>query len=171
MQTTSRISAAKGSTARLALTIEVCHQRTLLGTPDGSRRVDRLNRRGHPCRGIRDTFFETCHSQPHPGQRDPLQVGGMASRPTKRTARLGAGEVDDDDEKRLAEQAGLIRESDKKVDPKMDDERRIYYRIHIEATPGEVIDYDRIRRRVNELGERYAIREIAIDRWNATQLA
>ena len=42
---------------------------------------------------------------------------------------------------------------------------------HIDATPGEVIDYDRIRRRVNELGERYAIREIAIDRWNATQLA
>jgi len=28
----------------------------------------------------------------------------------------------------------------------------------IEATPGEVIDYDRIRRRVNELGERYDIR-------------
>lgn len=26
-------------------------------------------------------------------------------------------------------EAGLIRESDKKVDPKMDDERRIYYRI------------------------------------------
>ena len=42
---------------------------------------------------------------------------------------------------------------------------------HIEATPGEVIDYDRIRRRIIELGERYEIREIAIDRWNATQLA
>ena len=42
---------------------------------------------------------------------------------------------------------------------------------HIEATPGEVIDYDRIRRTINELGERYDIREIAIDRWNATQLA
>ncbi len=41
----------------------------------------------------------------------------------------------------------------------------------IEATPGEVIDYDRIRARVNELGERFQIREIAIDRWNATQLA
>ncbi|MBD1895878.1 PadR family transcriptional regulator [Coleofasciculus sp. FACHB-129] len=26
-------------------------------------------------------------------------------------------------------EAGLIRESDKKIDPKMDDERRIYYRI------------------------------------------
>lgn len=26
-------------------------------------------------------------------------------------------------------EAGLIRESDKKVDPKMDDERRVYYRI------------------------------------------
>ena len=41
----------------------------------------------------------------------------------------------------------------------------------IEATPGEVIDYDRIRRRLNELAERYDVREIAIDRWNATQLA
>ena len=26
-------------------------------------------------------------------------------------------------------EAGLIRESDKKVDPKLDDERRVYYRI------------------------------------------
>jgi len=42
---------------------------------------------------------------------------------------------------------------------------------HIETTDGEVIDYDVIRRRINELGERYRIREIAIDRWNATQLA
>lgn len=42
---------------------------------------------------------------------------------------------------------------------------------HIDASPGEVVDYDRIRRRVNELGERFDIRQIAIDRWNATQLA
>ncbi len=41
----------------------------------------------------------------------------------------------------------------------------------IEATPGEVIDYDRIRAKINELGKQYDIREIAIDRWNATQLA
>ena len=41
----------------------------------------------------------------------------------------------------------------------------------IEATPGEAIDYDRIRARINELGKRYAIRMIAIDRWNGTQLA
>jgi phage terminase large subunit-like protein len=41
----------------------------------------------------------------------------------------------------------------------------------IEATPGEVIDYERIRKKVNELGEIYRVREIAIDRWNATQLA
>lgn len=41
----------------------------------------------------------------------------------------------------------------------------------IEATPGEAIDYDRIRRCINELGERFAIQSIAIDRWNATQLA
>jgi phage terminase large subunit-like protein len=42
---------------------------------------------------------------------------------------------------------------------------------HIESTPGEAIDYDRIRNRIKELGERYSIRSIAIDRWNATQLA
>jgi len=38
-------------------------------------------------------------------------------------------------------------------------------------TEGNVVDYDVIRRRINELGERFKIREIAIDRWNATQLA
>ena len=38
-------------------------------------------------------------------------------------------------------------------------------------TEGNVVDYDVIRRRINELGERFQIREIAIDRWNATQLA
>lgn len=41
----------------------------------------------------------------------------------------------------------------------------------IEATPGEVVDYDRIRRRINELAERYHILQLALDRWNATQLA
>lgn len=41
----------------------------------------------------------------------------------------------------------------------------------IEATPGDVIDYDMIRKRVQELGQRYRIDEIALDRWNATQLA
>ena len=42
---------------------------------------------------------------------------------------------------------------------------------HITATPGEVIDYDRIRATINDLQRRYRIQEIAIDRWNATQLA
>lgn len=37
-------------------------------------------------------------------------------------------------------------------------------------TDGDVIDYDAIRRDINSLGERYQIREIAADRWNATQL-
>jgi phage terminase large subunit-like protein len=41
----------------------------------------------------------------------------------------------------------------------------------IEATPGEAIDFDRIRVRINELGQKYAIRGIAVDRWNGTQLA
>ncbi len=41
---------------------------------------------------------------------------------------------------------------------------------HIELTPGNVIDYDRIKHRIDELGRRFNIREIAVDRWNATQL-
>ncbi len=40
----------------------------------------------------------------------------------------------------------------------------------IEATEGNVVDYDVIRERIRELGERYDIRQIAIDRWNATQI-
>jgi len=38
-------------------------------------------------------------------------------------------------------------------------------------TDGDVVDYGVIRAKVNELGKIYNIREIAIDRWNATQLS
>ena len=41
----------------------------------------------------------------------------------------------------------------------------------IETTPGAVIDYEFIRAKINELAEKYHIKEIAIDRWNATQLS
>ena len=41
---------------------------------------------------------------------------------------------------------------------------------HLELTQGNVIDYDLIRRRINELSQRFHIREIAVDRWNSTQL-
>jgi phage terminase large subunit-like protein len=40
----------------------------------------------------------------------------------------------------------------------------------IEATEGNVIDYDVIRARVQEDAKRFDIRELAFDRWNATQL-
>lgn len=42
---------------------------------------------------------------------------------------------------------------------------------HIEMTPGNVIDYAYIRRRLNELAETYQIAEVAYDPWNATQLS
>lgn len=42
---------------------------------------------------------------------------------------------------------------------------------YIEATEGNVVDYDVIRARVNSLADKYRIKEIAIDRWNATQLS
>lgn len=42
---------------------------------------------------------------------------------------------------------------------------------HIDVTPGDVLDYDRVRARINELSQKYNMRELAIDRWNATQLA
>ena len=41
----------------------------------------------------------------------------------------------------------------------------------IEATEGNIIDYDVIRKRIREDGERYEIVEIALDRWNAAQLS
>ncbi len=40
----------------------------------------------------------------------------------------------------------------------------------VEKTDGATTDYDVIRARINTLGERYKIRDVAIDRWNATQL-
>lgn len=40
----------------------------------------------------------------------------------------------------------------------------------IKATEGAVIDYDVIRRDVNELAEKYSIQEIDLDPWNATQI-
>lgn len=40
----------------------------------------------------------------------------------------------------------------------------------IEATPGEVVDYEVIRKRINELSHRFRIRQIAADPWNATGL-
>lgn len=41
----------------------------------------------------------------------------------------------------------------------------------IEATPGNVIDYDVILRRIVELRERYDIREVAFDRWGAARIS
>lgn len=40
----------------------------------------------------------------------------------------------------------------------------------IEATEGNVVDYDVIRERVKQLAERFRIIEIAYDRWNSSQL-
>jgi phage terminase large subunit-like protein len=42
---------------------------------------------------------------------------------------------------------------------------------HLIATDGAVIDYEIIRSKINELSDKYHIKEIAIDRWNATHLA
>lgn len=64
-------------------------------------------------------------------------------------------------------QDGILRRSKKDRVPYDQWEGEGYLR----ATPGTVVDYDQVRRDVVELGERYAIQEIAIDRWNATQLS
>lgn len=40
----------------------------------------------------------------------------------------------------------------------------------IEATPGNIIDYAFIRSRLLELGQLYRLEELAIDRWNSSQL-
>jgi len=41
----------------------------------------------------------------------------------------------------------------------------------IEETSGNVVDYARVRAKVNEVGKVYSIQEIAFDPWGATQLA
>lgn len=43
-------------------------------------------------------------------------------------------------------------------------------RARLELTEGEVIDYDVLRARINEIGERFGIQEIGVDPWNGTQL-
>lgn len=40
----------------------------------------------------------------------------------------------------------------------------------IELTEGNVVDQDFVRRRINEINRTHQVREIAIDRWNSTQL-
>jgi phage terminase large subunit-like protein len=42
---------------------------------------------------------------------------------------------------------------------------------HLRMTQGNVTDFDQVRADINELGKKYRIRQIAIDRWNATQLS
>lgn len=42
---------------------------------------------------------------------------------------------------------------------------------HMIATPGNVIDFDFIRKFVNDLGDKFAFKEVAYDPWNSTQLA
>jgi phage terminase large subunit-like protein len=42
---------------------------------------------------------------------------------------------------------------------------------YLEMTPGDSVDYDRIRKRIGEIGQIVDIRGIAIDRWNATQIS
>jgi phage terminase large subunit-like protein len=39
------------------------------------------------------------------------------------------------------------------------------------TTPGDVTDYEFIRKEMNELNEKYAIKKVLIDRWNATQFS
>lgn len=42
---------------------------------------------------------------------------------------------------------------------------------HLQATAGEVIDYSQIREKILELSRIYRIKDLALDRWNAAQLA
>ena len=42
---------------------------------------------------------------------------------------------------------------------------------HLHMTPGNVTDFDLVRAGINELAKKYRIRQIAIDRWNSTQLS
>lgn len=64
-------------------------------------------------------------------------------------------------------QEGIKRRSERDRVPYVDWARQG----EIIATEGAVIDYEIIREKINELSEKYHIKEIAIDRWNATHLS
>jgi DNA-binding PadR family transcriptional regulator len=53
--------------------------------------------------------------------------------------------------------AGLIRESDRKVDPEMDDERRVYYRITALGQKSLAAELERYREVVAVAGELRAV--------------
>jgi phage terminase large subunit-like protein len=42
---------------------------------------------------------------------------------------------------------------------------------YVEATPGNVIDYATIRKRITQFGTEHELREVAYDRWGAVQLS
>ncbi len=59
---------------------------------------------------------------------------------------------------------------------KREDRDRVPYTVwaresHLTMTTGDVIDYDAIRLAIGELAKVYDIREVAVDMWNATQIA
>lgn len=41
---------------------------------------------------------------------------------------------------------------------------------YLTLTPGNVVDYDRVREDIREYAEQYDVRELGYDRWNATQI-
>jgi phage terminase large subunit-like protein len=41
----------------------------------------------------------------------------------------------------------------------------------LSLTPGQSVDYSRVFKRIEELGEEYEIKDIAVDRWNAVHIA
>lgn len=60
------------------------------------------------------------------------------------------------------------RERERKNRQRFDEWAR---RGHMLQTPGDVIDYQAIRAKVNELDQTYFLKEVAFDPWNATTLA
>lgn len=42
---------------------------------------------------------------------------------------------------------------------------------HLILTPGNVVDYEFIRHDINQLADKYFLHEIAVDRWNSTQIS
>ncbi len=60
--------------------------------------------------------------------------------------------------------------------PKKTAEKRIEYsqwakQKYVDITDGDVVDYDWIRKQINELSHKYKILDIAYDPWNASQMA
>jgi phage terminase large subunit-like protein len=118
-------------------------------------------------------YWDDCDERPSPSQlRGSVFFGGLDLATTTDLAAFVAVNVDDDGNFNVLPYFWIPEEN---VEQRVKRDKVPYEQWiregWIEATPGNVIDYATIRQRIIEFGTEYELREMAYDRWGATQLS